>query len=111
MSNNPSDKLIAYKTSDTTTFSWNVNIPTNLLGEVFYIWVADGEGGYGQSNNFTVAPGNCTSATTTTNRVATQSQVSALTGTSSTSVNDSKANQMQTSRYVLPPQLGHSDSV
>ena len=103
-------------TSDTTTIIWNVDIPANLLGGQFRVFVNDSIGSMGDGELFTVAPGRCTSTiTTTTNLIATQSQttsqISALPGTTPTSIDERKANQAQTSRYVSSPQFGHSDSV
>ena len=80
------------------------------------VYITDPVGDTGYSDYFIAAPGDCTSATTTTNMIATQSQttsqISALPGTTSTtSIDERKANQTQASRYASPPQFGHSDSV
>ena len=99
MPNNPSAGGLyrVNMTSNTTTVIWNVEIPTNLLGFKFWVYVIDGEGAMGDGDFFTVAPGNCTIANPTTYRIATQSRT-----TSQIS---------QTLRYAQSPQFGHSDSL
>ena len=111
MPNNPSAKgeFKFWSISDNTTLIWNVNMPTEQLGIPFVVYIGDPVGDTGYSNYFTVAPGDCTSATTTTTIIATQSQttsqISALPGTTSTSIDERKASQTQASRYASPPQF------
>ena len=76
MPNNPSAAgVVAYITSNTTAVVWNVDTPANLLGDLCFVHVADSTGATGDSNSFTVASGNCPSATT--KMIATQSQTTA----------------------------------
>ena len=100
---------------ENNTVIWNVNIPPNELNNPMVVYVADPVDDTGYSDYFTAAPGDCTSAATTTNKISTlsqtTSQISALPGTTSTSIDERKANQTQASRYASPPQFGHSDSM
>ena len=52
---------IAKLTSNTTTVTWDVKIPTYLIGDDFWVHLIDSVGDGGVSNSFTVAPGHCSS--------------------------------------------------